>query len=102
MSQGKYSPICPHSNDSTAFVFNCYGKTPTLWNKEVADAGVQYDEKTMFDDYDSEGFDRYGYSCFDNDGNYVGLGCGVDRLGRTENEYMVMDPDDFWSITDNA
>lgn len=91
MSTGKYSPLCPHAHESgwDAYRFNCYGETPAPWNKELADAGVEYDEKTMYDNYDDEGFDSYGYSSFDADGNYVGVGNGVDRYGYTEMDYLV-------------
>ena len=94
MSQGKYSPVLVDK----PCIFNCYGKPPAPWSKEIADAGIIYDEKTMFDNYDDEGFDRYGYSCFDKDGNYVGIGNGVDRLGYTENDYLLMSPEEFQDI----
>ena len=91
MSTGKYSPLCPHANETgwDAYKFNCYGETPVEWNQEVHDSGVEYDPKTMFDDYDDEGFDSYGYSCFDIDGDYVGSGGGVDRYGYTEMDYLM-------------
>lgn len=101
MSQGKYSPVLPNT-DPDAFTFNCYGKTPAPWSKEIAASGVEYDEKTMFGNYDSEGFDSYGYSCFDAAGNYLGIGSGIDRLGYTELEYLSMDSDEFWCIYDNS
>ena len=91
MSQGKYSPNLPNRNEED-FIYNCYGKLPTPCSKD------QYDEKTMFPNYDSEGFDRYGYSCFDSNGNYVGIGCGVDRNGYTEFQYLVMTPEQFENI----
>ena len=91
MGVGKYSPLCPHADEPgwDAYKFNCYGEVPVEWNKEVADSGVVYDEKTMFDNYDDEGFDSYGYSAFDADGNYVGIGNGIDRYGYTEMEYLL-------------
>ena len=84
MSTGKYSPICPHANEPgwDVFKFNCYGELPAEYSKE------HYDEKTMFDDYDDEGFDCYGYSAFDADGNYVGFCNGIDRAGYTEMDYL--------------
>lgn len=88
MGVGKYSPHCPHANTGYEFKFNCYGKEPAPWSLELKAAGVEYDTKTMFGDYDSEGYDSYGYSCFDADGEYIGLGEGVDRAGKTELEYM--------------
>jgi hypothetical protein len=92
MSRGKYSPNLPRDKE---FIYNCYGKVPAEWSKEIADSGVAYDEKTMFDNYDDEGYDRYGYSAFDCDGNYVGIGDGVDRNGYTEMEYLCMSADEF-------
>jgi hypothetical protein len=89
MSRGKYSPKCPNTGIEV-FTFNCYGQMPAPY-----DHGT-YDEKTMFDNYDSEGFDRYGYSCFNAEGQYVGIGQGVDRQGYTEMEYMVMDNDEWF------
>ena len=90
MSTGKYSPLCPHAHEDGygAYVYNCYGETPVEWNQAVYDAGVEYNEKTMFDNYDDEGFDSYGYSGFDIDGNYVGNGQGIDRYGYTEDDYL--------------
>lgn len=100
MSRGKYSPCLPH-HCTTKFPddyrFNCYGKEPTPWTLELQEAGGVYDEKTMFGNYDSEGFDRYSYSAFDADGNYC-FGSGIDRLGNTENEYLAMSDEDFFAI----
>lgn len=91
MGTGKYSPICPHAHEEgwEAYRFNCYGETPVEWNQAVHDAGVVYDTKTMFDNYDDEGFDSYGYSAFDADGDYIGIGDGIDRYGYTEIDYLV-------------
>lgn len=94
MSRGKYSPKCPHANTGYDFKYNCFKQLPAPWNLEVAASGVAYDEKTMFANYDEEGFDSYGYSAFDAEGNYD-FGSGVDRLGYTEMEYLCMDEDDF-------
>lgn len=94
MSRGKYSPWCYGSDQSSIdYAFNCYGEVPVDWNKE------DYDEKTMYDHYDSDGFDSYGYSSFDIDGNYVGVGRGIDRYGYTENEYLCMTDDKFESVS---
>jgi len=49
-------------------------------------------------DYDSEGYDSYGYSGVDQDGNYVGCGNGIDRLGYTEMDYLSMSQDDWEDI----
>jgi hypothetical protein len=95
MSQGKYSPSCPHANKGYDFKYNCYKQIAAPWTHEIAASGVVYDEKTMFGNYDEEGFDRYGYSAFDADGNYAGIGSGIDRLGYTENDYLCMSEEDF-------
>lgn len=87
MSRGKYSPNLPKSKQ---YVYNCYGAVPALYSGNKAD----WDEKTMFNDYDEEGFDSYGYSSFDADGNYC-FGGGVDRNGLTEHDYLSMDDDTF-------
>lgn len=94
MSRGKYSPWCHRNKQSdTSYEFNCYGEVPVEWNKE------HYGEKTMFDNYDRTGFDRYGYSAFYLDGRYAGVGSGIDRYGFTENEYLCMTADKFESVS---
>jgi hypothetical protein len=90
MSTGKYSPLCPNSHENyTFFKFNCYGEVPESWNEQVRESGVEYNSVTMFEDYDSEGFDSYGYSSFDLQGNFVGHGNGIDRYGYTESDYLM-------------
>jgi hypothetical protein len=90
MSRGKYSVLAFKDwGDDYEFKFNCYGQEPAPWSMELKAAGVEWDEKTMFADYDEEGYDRYGYSAFDKDGNYVGSCRGVDRAGWTEHDYLV-------------
>lgn len=88
MSRGKYSPNANAGDD--CFIFNCLKQIPSKWFPTIV-----YDEKTMFDAYDSEGFDRYGYSAFDSGGNYVGVGMGIDRLGNTELDYLSMTDEEF-------
>jgi len=85
MSTGKYSPLCPHANEPgwDVYKFNSYGEIPVEFDSSA------YDPKTMFDNYDDEGFDSYGYSAFDIDGNYVGHGNGIDRYGYTEMDYLM-------------
>lgn len=101
MSQGKYSPTMCVKRD-VEYIYNAYGKPCAEWSREVEANGVVYDEKTMFGNYDSEGFDGYGYSAFDSEGTYVGIGTGIDRLGYTENEYMCMSIEDFCDIRDSV
>ena len=96
MSRGKYSPWCYHNRHDASYEFNCYGEFPEDWNKE------DYDEKTMFADYDAEGFDCYGYSAFYLDGRYAGVGRGIDRYGFTGNDYLSMDVGVFESISWSA
>ena len=84
-------PSCKHGYD---FKYNCFKQNPAPWNLEVAASGVAYDEKTMFANYDEEGFDNYGYSAFDADGNYD-FGSGVDLVGRSNIKKNSMDENDF-------
>jgi hypothetical protein len=44
----------------------------------------------MFGGFDGEGYDSYGYSSFDSDGNYVGIGNGIDRAGCDEDDYLSL------------
>lgn len=90
MSRGKYSPWCFNNSET---IYNCYGEVPIDdWDKE------NYDEKLMFANYDSEGFDSYGYSAFQLDGTYAGIGSGVDRYGYTENQYISMTDEQFQDV----
>jgi len=102
MSKGKYSPRCPHIRprgawnapvDEYEFKYNCYGKIPEPYTAE------EYNDKLHYADYDDEGFDRYGYSAFDENGEFIGHGQGIDRLGYTEFEYMCMSDDRFEDIS---
>lgn len=95
MSRGKYSPFRPQKQ---SYEFNAYGKSPVEW---LVGSGIPFDEKSMFGDYDDEGFDRYGYSCFSAEGKYEGMGAGVDRLGKTELDYLRMSDEEFDSFTFN-
>jgi hypothetical protein len=36
------------------------------------------------------GYDSYGYSCFDSENNLVGFGEGVDIEGFTESDYLSL------------
>lgn len=90
MSRGKYSPVCKDWPQNYEFKYNCYGQEPEHWNQEVYDSGLEYNTKTMFGDYDEEGYDSYGYSAFDSDGNFVGHGEGIDRDGYTEDDYLTL------------
>jgi hypothetical protein len=94
--KGKYSPTVYGSKFEGPYDRNARGEMPAPWNAEVAATGVVYDEETMFDNYDEQGFDSYGYSAYDAAGNYVGVGgYGVDRNGLTEFDYLVMSDDEF-------
>ena len=93
MSRGKYSPWCYGGQPPSDYIYNAYGEVPVEWNKE------NYNEKTMFENYDSAGFDCYGYSAFHEDGTYAGIGSGIDRYGYTENEYLSMSDDKFQDIS---
>ena len=89
MGVGKYSPTCKDWPSNYEYKYNCYGQIPEPWNIDMRDAGMLYDEKTMFLNYDEDGFDRYGYSAFDKNVNYV-FGGGMDRVGLTEDDYVLL------------
>lgn len=94
MSRGKYSPFLPTANKPMEyFKYNCYGDLPP----ERKD-GEDYDSKLHFADYDENGYDMYGYSAFDINGEFVGHGRGIDRDGTTEDEYMDMDDDEWDNV----
>lgn len=89
MSQGKYSPCARYMNDDC--IYNAMGNVPEPYN-----VGDTYNPMLHFANYDKNGFDNYGYSAFDADGNYLGIARdGVDPLGYTEMDYLVMDETDW-------
>lgn len=91
MSRGKYSVLAYKEwPKDYEFKYNCYGKEPEPWTAELKESGVIFDTKTMFGNYDEEGYDSYGYSAFDEDGEYVGIGDGIDRAGYTEMDYLTL------------
>ena len=95
MSQGKYSPRCPHAGDvNYEYIYNSLGDVPHDYDHTKDD----FDSKLHFGNYDDEGYDEYGYSAWDGNGDFVGAGNGVDRLGYTEMEYMDMDYDHFCAL----
>jgi hypothetical protein len=90
MARGKYSVLAHKKwSDGYEFKFNAYGKKPEPWTYGQLDSRQEYNPLTMFPMYDEEGYDRYGYSAFDREGNYVGDGEGVDRAGWTEEDYLL-------------
>ncbi len=91
MGQGKYSPRCPNANKNYEYKFNCFGEMPPDYDP----ASDVYDEQLHFADYDDEGFDRYGYSAFNANGEFVGHGKGIDRLGYREMDYICMSAEDY-------
>lgn len=86
--------MCPPKKEG-AFVFNCYKQIFAPWTLEIKESNIVYYEKTMFTNYDSEGFDYYGYSAFDTNGDYVGIGNRVDRLGYTKIDYLSMSEEQY-------
>lgn len=89
MWQGKYSPCARYMNDDC--IYNAMGNVPEPYN-----VGDTYNPILHFAYYDKNGFDSYGYSAFDADGNYKGKGAnGVDPLGYTEMDYLAMDESDW-------
>ena len=75
MSVGNYSPT----------VSGWYAADPEWFIKNGGGLGNGFDPES---DTDDEGYDRYGYSDYDEDGAYV-LGGGVDRAGYTETDYLL-------------
>ncbi len=103
MSKGKYSPSLTHKMIAERDFFNgfCYNadkQIPPEWTLEMKERGEEYDTRLYFGNYDAEGFDSYGYSAFDSDGNYIGIGEGIDRWGYTEWDYLAMSDDEFEDI----
>lgn len=92
MSRGKYSPAYSPISE-VGYPYNARKELPVEWNKE------NYCEETMVGHYDAEGYDHYGYSGYESDGNYVGMGEGVDRNGYTENEYLRMSDEEWEYVT---
>ena len=96
MSKGKYSPTLTRemaNRSYEVFCYNAIGEIPINdWPTN------HYETITHFGNYDSEGFDSYGYSAFDKDGAYLGIGLGVDRLGYTEDDYLGMSDEEFEEI----
>jgi hypothetical protein len=88
MSRGKYSLAYKVWPDGYQHIFNCFGEEPAEWAGRANEPNRTYDEKTMFGNYDEEGYDYYGYSAFAG-GNYIGIGQGIDRAGYTENDYLL-------------
>ena len=87
MSKGKYSPVRPNADKGMdIYVYNARKEIPPEYI-----AGTHFDEELHMANYDAEGFDSYGYSGYDIDGQYVGMGNGIDRLGYTEMDYLMAD-----------
>lgn len=101
MSKGKYSPSLTRKDVGRPYTDYCYNadkQIPPEWTLEMKERGEEYDTRLYFGNYDENGYDSYGYSAFDADGNYVGIGEGIDRWGYTEWDYLAMSDDDFEDI----
>ena len=95
MSKGKYSPA--PGKTGRGFDAYCYNADKQIPPECGPDE--EYDTRTHFTNYDEDGFDYYGYSAFDSDGNYVGIGdYGIDRWGYSENDYLMMSNDEYDDI----
>lgn len=98
MSKGKYSPSLNRYHLNQGYENYCYnadGNIPPEWTLEMKEAGEVYNTRLYFGNYDSEGYDSYDYSAFNENGDYVGMQNGIDRWGYTEEDYLEMDDDDF-------
>jgi len=95
MSKGKYSPTCISLEcKPREFIYNALKQIPP----EFTPGTGEYDTKIHFPNYDEDGYDSYGYSAFNANGEYVGIGSGVDRNGLTEWDYLAMSDDEFDSL----
>lgn len=101
MSKGKYSPALTRADVARPYTDYCYNadkQIPPEWTLEMKERGEVFDTRLYFGNYDENGYDSYGYSAFDADGNYVGCGDGVDRLGYTEWDYLAMSDEEFEAV----
>jgi hypothetical protein len=101
MSKGKYSPALTRKHCDrpyTAYCYNANKQIPPEWTLEMKERGEIYDTRIHFGNYDEDGYDSYGYSAFGRDGNYIGIGEGIDRWGYTEWDYLRMTDDEFENI----
>lgn len=94
MSKGKYSPSLTRAHIARGVY--CYNADRQLPPETWAEG--EYVTRTHLGCYDDEGFDSYGYSAFDADGNYVDIGMGIDRWGYTEDDYLGMSNDEFADV----
>lgn len=83
MSRGKYSVLAYVDKGD-------YSYSPKGVKPEAFAGGEEYDPERHQDGFDDEGYDWYGYSCYDREGKWVGEGNGVDRKGWTEMDYLTL------------
>lgn len=96
MSRGKYSLAYKDWGNDYEHKYNCYGQLPEPWTAEMRANGATFNIATMMCGYDEEGYDYYGYSAFDRDGQFVSHGSGVDREGWTEFQYLTLEDLSEW------
>jgi hypothetical protein len=97
MSRGKYSPFLTRAMINAradSFIYNAHGNVAPDYV-----VGEIFDEKLHGGHYDKDGYDYYGYSAWNADGEYAGLGNGIDRGGYTESDYLSMSDSDFEDVT---
>lgn len=90
MSQGKWSPTLSKIRDRGPLIYNARGELPP-----PIQPGEEFSNELHRSDCDSRGCDIYGYSAYDAEGCFVGIGEGVDRDGYTEMDYLNMS-DEEW------
>lgn len=76
--------------DENTFIYNADKQIPP---ESWPEGG--YETRIHLANYDKNGFNRYGYSAFDADGNYLCIGAGIDRYGYTEMDYLTMSDNEF-------
>lgn len=74
--------LSPSIPPGLEYIYNSHGEEPPAHFE-----GREYDEITMFPNYDREGYDSDGYRSVAANGDYVGIGLGVDRNGMTKLDY---------------
>ena len=96
MSKGKYSPALTRKDIARPYSEYCYNSDKQIPPETWAEG--EYDARIHLGNYDENGYDSYGYSAFDANGNYNGIGEGIDRWGYTELDYLMMSDEMFESI----
>mgnify|MGYP003125919602 CR=1 FL=1 len=85
MGRGKYSLVYKYTEKG----FNSKGMKPEIYDPQKSKVNPEHYVLSS-DHFDSDGYDHYGYSCYDRQGKFVGDGEGIDRAGWTEMDYLTL------------